>query len=364
MSFSAVIDYLIEKYFSLKKKNISQTVFDPEKILIIRQHNQFGDLLASVSIFRALKENYTDSKITVIVSKDNYFAITKNKFVDKTFLFDKTQLFNPRYYFRLSKVLRNDYDVCIVPVTVAISDTSCILCGLSDARMKIGPASLDGKENKLSNIFDKSVVMNWQENPDRNVSDFGQDILKPLGIRTNNLTSEITFDKEDLKYADLFLTKNEINKRRCKLVGLHVGAGKIPNRWSSEKFAELIKLISKEMDVSFYLTGTDADLECINGVLNKIEFVIPLFLNKTVPEVAALISKSDLFITNDTGIMHVAGAVSVPQISIFGPTNPLNWAPVGKNKYWIKNSDDIDSVSIKEIFDLAGKILSTNNNRN
>ena len=62
--------------------------------------------------------------------------------------------------------------------------------------------------------------------------------------------------------------------------------------------------------------------------------------------------------------MHVAGAVNVPQISIFGPTNPLNWAPVGENKYWIKNSDDIDSVSIKEVFDLAGKILSLNSNSN
>ena len=364
MSFSEITDYLLEKYFSLKKKNKFHLVSNPQKILIIRQHNQFGDLLASVSIFRAIKENYPDSKITAVVSPDNYFALSKNKFIDKTFLFDKSQLFNPRYYFRLSKALRDDYDVCIVPVTVAISDTSCILCGLSDARMKIGPASLDGKENKLSYIFDKSVVMNWRKNPDRNVSDFGQDILKPLGIRTNNLTSEITFDKEDLKYADLFLTKNEIIKIRSKLVGLHVGAGKIPNRWSAEKFAELIKLISKEMDVSFYLTGTDADMDCINGVLNKIEFVIPLFLNKTVPEVAALISKSDLFITNDTGIMHVAGAVNVPQISIFGPTNPLKWAPVGENKYWIKNSDDIDSVSIKEVFDLAGKILSLNSNSN
>jgi ADP-heptose:LPS heptosyltransferase len=82
-------------------------------------------------------------------------------------------------------------------------------------------------------------------------------------------------------------------------------------------------------------------------------------LNKEIPQVAALISKSDLFISNDTGIMHVAGATNTPQISIFGPTNPFNWAPIGNNKYFIRKSELIDDVSVQDVLELCRIVLSS-----
>ena len=67
---------------------------------------------------------------------------------------------------------------------------------------------------------------------------------------------------------------------------------------------------------------------------------------------------SDLFISNDTGIMHVAGTTETPQISIFGPTNPFNWAPIGINKYFIRKSELIDDVSVEDVYHLCEMILS------
>ncbi len=82
-----------------------------------------------------------------------------------------------------------------------------------------------------------------------------------------------------------------------------------------------------------------------------------LFINKPIPEVAALISKSDLFISNDTGIMHVSGTTNTPQISIFGPTNPFNWAPIGPNKYFIRKSELIEDVAVDDVYQLSNMIL-------
>ncbi|MGA9295126.1 MAG: glycosyltransferase family 9 protein, partial [Ignavibacteriaceae bacterium] len=73
----------------------------------------------------------------------------------------------------------------------------------------------------------------------------------------------------------------------------------------------------------------------------------------------ALISKSDLFISNDTGIMHVAGSTDTSQISIFGPTNPFNWAPIGNNKYFIRKSELIDDVSVKDVLDMCEIIFAS-----
>jgi heptosyltransferase-2 len=58
--------------------------------------------------------------------------------------------------------------------------------------------------------------------------------------------------------------------------------------------------------------------------------------------------------------MHVAGATATPQISIFGPTNPFNWAPIGENKYFIKRSELIEDVAVEDVIQLCDRILKEN----
>ncbi|MCZ7614188.1 MAG: hypothetical protein M5T52_11810 [Ignavibacteriaceae bacterium] len=107
-------------------------------------------MLASVSLLRALKETYPDCYITLVVSPDNYPGIAKNKLIDRTFIFDKRKFFNPMYAVRLFKLLREKYDLAIVPATVSISFTSDLLARLSNSKIRIGAKSLDGKFNRSS----------------------------------------------------------------------------------------------------------------------------------------------------------------------------------------------------------------------
>ncbi|MCM8809969.1 MAG: ADP-heptose--LPS heptosyltransferase, partial [Candidatus Omnitrophica bacterium] len=79
--------------------------------------------------------------------------------------------------------------------------------------------------------------------------------------------------------------------------------------------------------------------------------------NFPIPRLAAIIEFSDLFISNDTGIMHVAGATKTPLISLFGPTDPEIWAPIGENKFYIKKDDDINSIKVEDVINLINKIL-------
>ena len=109
----------------------------------------------------------------------------------------------------------------------------------------------------------------------------------------------------------------------------------------------------------FYLTGSSADKAELDYIKNNCIINAGLFLNKEIPQVAALISKSHLFISNDTGIMHVAGSTDTPQISIFGPTNPFNWAPIGNNKDFIRKSELIDDVTVQDVMGLCRQILPT-----
>jgi heptosyltransferase-2 len=329
----------------------------PKKFLIIRQHNQFGDMLATIPLFKAIKKNYPDAEITLIASPENYFAVEKNKYIDKVFNFDKKQLWDGDYIKSFFGILRNGYDIVLVPVTVSISSTSCIMARIAKSGYTIGPSFLNGMENKLAFLFDEAIDLDWRKNPEISVSQFSLEILKPLNIAASDFSSHVTFDADDVKKAKDFLLSAGFNNEK-PLVGFHIGAGKPPNRWPLEKFARLIDRLITSFNIQFYFTGSSSDKNEIEYMKEKYGNSAGYFLNRTIPELAAVIAESSLFITNDTGVMHVAGAVQIPQVSIFGPTNPNNWAPVGNDKFVLRKGESVDLVSVDDVYAKAIEILS------
>jgi ADP-heptose:LPS heptosyltransferase len=354
--FSKLLLSIFKRILSVPE-NSGFDLGNPKKFLIVRQHNQLGDLLAGVSVFRAIKETYPESQITLVLSPFNYQGLVKNRYLDRIFIFDKKKIFNPFYLKKLINLLKENYDVAIVPVTVSISFTSNLIARLSNSKIRIGPRSLDGKKNVSDFFFDRKVTLDWRMHPDSNVSERILDIVRPFGIDTKDYSSEISFDTNDINAADEFIKSLNI-KEGDFLIGLHVGAGKISNRWSLIKYVTLIKQLNENYPAKFYLTASSSDKELFDFVIKELPFKIGLFINRKIPEIAALISRSYLFISNDTGIMHVAGTTDIPQVSIFGPTNPFNWAPIGANKHFIRKSELIDDVSVEDVFSLCSTLIA------
>jgi heptosyltransferase-2 len=349
------LNFILKKVLAVSE-NPDKNLGDVKKILIIRQHNQLGDMLAGVSLFRAVKEKYPQSHLTLLSSIDNYYGVVKNKMIDELVVFDKSKMFNPIVLLSFFKKIRQEFDLVIVPVTVSISFTSNFIARMSNSKIRIGPKSLDGKSNDSAYFFDRRVDIDWRKHPDSNVSEHILEIVKPFGIDTKDLSSEISFDESDNIAAKKFISEIKQNSKSI-LIGLHVGAGKPQNRWSLKKYVELIEKLNRSFNCTFYLTGSDTDSEELNFVISNSQVRLNKYLNKQIPQVAALISNSNLFITNDTGIMHVAGTTTTSQISLFGPTNPFNWAPCGKNKIFLRKSDLIDDIQVEDVFDVCKNLL-------
>lgn len=346
---------LLKMLFSMEATE-SKSINAAKKILIVRQHNQFGDMLATVPLFRALKETYPGLELTILTSPDNFYAVTKNKYVDRMFVFDKKKLYSPPYFYRLLRLLRDSYDIAIVPSTVSLSLTSSLIARFANASSRIGVSELNGTENPYAFLFDRRVPLNWKKHPDQHVSDFVLDLVRPFGITTSDCSAEISFDQEDIKSARKFLDALGFSKRML-LVGIHAGAGKPPNRWPLDNYLKISEMLKKEFDALVYFTGSRSDREEIEFIMAHSSPGSGYFLDHGIPELAALISLSSLFITNDTGVMHVAGATRVPQLSLFGPTNPFNWAPIGANKYFIRKSDIISEISTESVWAKVCQIL-------
>ena len=186
--FSKFTLTILERFFSVEE-NKSTQLGEPRKFLIVRQHNQLGDLLSGVSLFRAIKETYPESHLTLIVSPFNYPGLVKNKFIDRLFIFNKKKIYNPFYFIRFVKLLRKEYDVVIVPVVVSISFTSNLIARMSNSKIRIGARYLNGTKNESDFFFDRKVTLDWRMHPDSNVSERSLDIVRSFGINTTNYRS-------------------------------------------------------------------------------------------------------------------------------------------------------------------------------
>ncbi|MBM4174679.1 MAG: glycosyltransferase family 9 protein [Ignavibacteria bacterium] len=311
-------------------------------------------MLTSVPLFRALIENIPDCRITLIASPDNIKAVRQNEMLSNIILFDKKKLFSVRYIKYLATQLRGKkFELGLVPVTVSISFTSGILVRLAKCKYLIGPSSLDGKLFSGRFLFNSAVDFDWRENTDVHISKRILKILEPIKISTKNLRSHILITETDRVYADKFF--NGVDKPK---IGLHIGAGKIQNRWSVDNFAELMNKLNSKYNPFFFLTVGQMDEELYNQLHKMINFDLIPMRTQTIPQIAAVIEKSDLFISNDTGIMHVAGVTNCPMISLFGPTNPKMWSPIGENKYFIKKENDINSIQVDDVLEFAERILN------
>jgi len=144
LSLSPAMDKLIDLE-SEKVKNI----------LVIRQHNQIGDMLCSLTLYAALKKKYPDSSITLVAAKTNYEIpfIEINPYLDRVIIFDKQNSGTLLKF--LHKLRESKYQIGFVPSTIKVSRTSHIINFLSGAKVRVGVKSIDGAINpshKLLNV--------------------------------------------------------------------------------------------------------------------------------------------------------------------------------------------------------------------
>lgn len=329
---------------------------NPKRFLIVAQHLNFGELLAANSIFRSIKNKYKNSAINVIAGTKNFYAVYNNNFVARNFVFSKRKLLNPYYLARFINFLKREYDVIIVPAAHRNSLNSSLIARMAEGKIRIGPNSLNGRVNQYRFMFNYRIDLDWAKFPDAHISDFIMDIVRPFGLAQTRYCSKLYFEYSDQRIAKNFLKKLNLKDNEL-LIGFEIGAKQNEYRWSLKKIVHLNKKIKENYNAKFYLIGSTKDKDERLYLKNNLEFSIPIFLSRKAPAVAALIAKSDLFITNHTEEMFIAGTTETPQISVFGPSSPFKWAPVGSNKYFIKKSDLIDDISVDDVYQIVKLIL-------
>ncbi len=305
--------------------------------ILFRSPNWLGDIVMSIPAIKSLKKEYPDSKIYILSKKGlaNIFSFLKE--IDEVIPYEK----GFKNLFTISKSLRNKkFDIFI---SLPNSFESALIGLFAKVPERIG-YSKDLRCPILTNCIKRTPeILN------KHHTFYYLNLLKESGLVKDFIADVKLTDAQKInsikeKMYDKFFK----NSGKIK-IGIHPGAayGKT-KMWPVENYVELIKLLLKEYDATIYLIGSKNELNTSIKIKKKVDEVEIITGKTTIYELVGVIKNFDLFISNDSGPMHLAASLSIPQIGIFGSTDPVITSPLNEKAKIIKGITDCSPCFLKK----------------
>ena len=319
-------------------------LFSINRILVLVP-NWIGDCLMITPMIRALRDNFPKSHIGILANKRVRDVFRNNPFINEVIeIKDSISFFDKIRLVKVLSLKRFDTALILKP-----SFTKSLICKLSRVKSIVGFKS---KKFTFTGIRIEPLFKNSHK------MDHYLYLLTGLGIKVDRITSEFFLSANDKEKARQILTS--VKKGAC-LVVLHPKANWDLKMWPEEYFAELADKLIEKSGASVILTGTNDDLPLIKRIEHLMENKPYILAGRTsLGELAAVLKYADLFISADTGIMHLAAALKIPLIAVFGATSPYMNGPRGEGiiKILFKNKkcglpcynlDCKDNICMKEV---------------
>lgn len=311
----------------------------PPRILIVRQHNQMGDMVCATPALRAIRETWPEAELALVTAPVNVEIVRHNPHLDHVVTFDRRMWQRPDLLFGFLKWLRNyRAEVAFVLGSVSFSVTSSAIALASGARFVVGPDSAPFGWDVSRHAF--SLEMPSEPHQTTHAVDHNLAQLQAIGITTSNRDTVVVPSPDEAASARRILTDLDLAPG---FWAVHPGAGKKQNIWPAEKFAGVIeKALESGVQVLVLHGPADAaplaELQTLLGELPglKIAPACPVGVG------AALLRLADRFLCNDTGVMHMAGALRVPTVALFGPTDPALWKPPAPEVVVVRSGGPLD----------------------
>jgi ADP-heptose:LPS heptosyltransferase len=329
------------------------------RILVVRQHDQLGDMMCVIPLLRTLRDAWPEAALSLVTSPVNHGVMAGHPYLREVLLYDKREIArSPAALVRFCRRLRAlDADLAIVPSTVSVSLTSGIIARLSGAPVRLGPGRLEHRDNPSKFLYTHAVDLDWSGTPGRHQALRNADILGPLGLTASLTPYVLGLSAADEAAAAAILTEGGAGGRR--LFGIHPGAAKPGNRWPAERFAELAGALHREYGNLLVVTTGPRDTEVREALTRMLDVPFLVVRDRPIGVVAAVIDRLELFVSNDTGPLHIAGALHPPVVGLFGPTDPAQWAPPGeKNRSIAGPGGAIGSITVAEVMNTCREALA------
>jgi lipopolysaccharide heptosyltransferase II len=319
-----------------------------------------GDTLWGTPAVDALRRTYPDSYIGVLTNPLGADLLKGNPAIDEIFVFKRGALgmINLPFLIRTLRKRRLKEVFIFHASDRIIWPISALTCAPEITGFEGQSKDLDFILTKVISVQD---TLHGVENRFRMLAD--------TGVDRRDETLSLYLTEEDEHEADAFLEANGIASNEL-LIGLHPGAQKPFKCWPAGNYAEVGNVYRDRYRI--VITGNAAERDLADRVRSGIEGAVSAAGRLSLRGTAALIKKMSLFITNDTGPMHMAFALKTPVIAVFGPTDPRLCGPCrAENATVIKAEEScspcvgkrcetpvcLEQVTARDVIDAAKNML-------
>jgi heptosyltransferase-2 len=205
-------------------------------------------------------------------------------------------------------------------------------------------------------------------------TDYYLNIIRGIGMKEDNQELYLRLNQRDRFRAEKILLEQHLSLDD-KMVGINPGATYGPaKQWPLDRYAQLADKIQTFTGGRIIIFGGPNDKNLGGNISQRMQHrPIDLSGKTSLGEAMALIERCDLFITNDSGLMHVAAALDVPLIAVFGSTNSIATGPLSQNSRIVQiplecspclrpecpkgHLDCMDRISVDMVFKVVKEIL-------
>jgi len=308
------------------KPVISEDNLPQYRRILVTRTDRLGDVLLSTPVIKALRQKFPQSYIGMLVSPYTQGVLEGNPDLDEVITFDK-DLKDKGWLgiLKFSGFLRKKrFDLAIVlhPVT-----RIHLLTFLSGIPKRLG-------YNRKSGFLLTDRINHSKQEGQKHESEYALDLVRYLGIEPVDKTLFMPIKAESEKWVENLFNQSGI-KEGDKLLVIHPGASCHSRVWPGERFAAVADALTQKYGFKVVIISGAKDAQRSQAVTRNMRLkALDLSGETSISQLASLLKRSKLFISTDSGPMHVASSVGVPVITIFGRDqaglSPQRWGPLGK----------------------------------
>lgn len=298
-----------------------------QNILIVRT-DRIGDVILTTPAVAALREAYPLARLSMAVTPTTREVVEGNPHVDEVIVYEQ----NGRHrgflgYWQFIRELRKrKFDAAVIYHTKKRTNLICFLAGI--------PHRIGFQNNKWGFLLTQKVK-DTRPLGDKHEYQYCLEVLKRFGVDTqvSRPVLYLPFKKEAEDWAERFWLENGLRDSK-KTIAIHAGASCISKRWPAARFADVINHLLAKYPLHILLIGGSDSRHISGAIKSQVKSpLLDLTGQTSLSQLASLLKRCQLLISNDSGPVHVAVAVGTPVISIFGRNqaglSPTRWRPLG-----------------------------------
>lgn len=311
------------------------------KRIIVTFLMHLGDLILITPFLQILRRHAKDSDITLVVDAKVADIVRYNPNIDHLVTVDKKGKDNSiKALWHIGRRLHeNKYDILI---NLHPNERTSFLAAVIHADEFVGMSHFLARP-----IMDRYTRLDRLH---RHAADMYINILDQLGINDyrNDGLQIFTSPEWDKKAADFYAAQGITEQ--STLIGFNIGSAVPQKRWPAQRFAAVADHFAEQgYDCVFF--GGSMDKQMVQDAVGQMKHKAIVATGKfAIGELASAIRRCSLFITNDSGPMHVAVSQHVPLVALYGPSNPKFYGPYTNNAIILESTDHYEEgKSMKKI---------------